>query len=183
MKNKKLKRPGSNKKKFVKLAAIVLLIVTGVFLYTKQRSNNNELTQTTDQKPSETINLAPANEEEKQQGSDEKQSTASGGDGGSSSGAAPSASNLTVTITSADASTIRAQVSGVVEDGGTCTAVFTQGSKSYMKKSSGLENVSYTQCEPIRPDAGKLTSGTWKVVVKYDSSKGSGTSAESTITV
>jgi hypothetical protein len=71
----------------------------------------------------------------------------------------------------------------VVEDGGTCTATYANGFNTYTKASSGIANVSYTQCEPIRIDAGKLSKGSWRVTVKYSSSTGSGTSAESIITV
>lgn len=79
----------------------------------------------------------------------------------------------TITNTSGN---INAYVSGIFEEGGTCTATFVKGSTTKTKTSSGFENVSYTQCAPMDLESGYLSSGSWTVTVKYSSDKAEGTS-------
>lgn len=75
---------------------------------------------------------------------------------------------------------VRAYASGIIEDGGTCTATFTQGTTTISKSSTGLANVSYTSCPPISPN---LSKGKWSVVVSYKSSTAYGTSGAQSIEV
>ena len=69
-------------------------------------------------------------------------------------------------ITSASRTEVYAYVSGVLEDGGTCTATATQGSQTKTASAAGFANVSYTSCKPIKIS---LPAGTWSVVVSYSS--------------
>lgn len=133
----------------------------------------------------EAFDLSPPSEEEVEQGDTNYNKTEpmGGEETDQTQPAQNQKSDLMVLITSAEASTVRAQVSGVVEDGGICTATYIKGSDVYKRTSTGMANVSYTQCQPIRPEAGKLTKGTWKVVVDYNSNEGKGSSLESAITI
>jgi hypothetical protein len=79
-----------------------------------------------------------------------------------------------IQVISATISQVRANVIGVFENGGKCTAVFTRNSESHSFSSSGITSVSYTQCEPINV-TGVSGSG-WTVVVSYSSSAAAGQS-------
>lgn len=123
------------------------------------------------------VKLAPPTEEEKQQSEDSKQKivdqqansdTQNGGK-----------KQVTVTITNATTDNVSSYVSGVLEDGGTCTATFTQGSTTVTRTSSGFSNVSYTQCAPITPSL--PSGGSWSVTIKYSSPTSEGTSQKTNL--
>lgn len=123
------------------------------------------------------IKLAPPTKEEKQQSEDSKQKIV---DQQKNSNTANSGKKqVTVTITNATTDNVSSYVSGVLEDGGTCTATFTQGSTTVSRTSSGFSNVSYTQCAPITPSL--PSGGSWSVTVKYDSSTSGGTSQKTNL--
>ncbi len=90
---------------------------------------------------------------------------------------------MTVVITAQSSSSVNAYVSGVIEDGGACTATFTKDGSNFSNSSASIANVSYTQCAPIRPDTNKLSSGTWKVTVSYKSETAEGVSTPATFEV
>jgi hypothetical protein len=79
-----------------------------------------------------------------------------------------------ITSISKNPVTIYGQVGGVFEDGGVCTATFTQGSKVVTATGTGFENASTTNCPPISTD--KLGGGTWNVSLGYSSASAEGTS-------
>jgi len=81
-------------------------------------------------------------------------------------------------ISYADKTTVNAYVPGIFEDGGVCTATFTQGSQTVSKTSEGFQNASYTQCAPFNSNLG---SGEWSVTVKYSSTNAEGSSTASNI--
>jgi hypothetical protein len=86
--------------------------------------------------------------------------------------------SVTPVITSVEPgspATVRGYVSGVVEDGGTCTATFTQTGKAPISATSqGFKNASVTNCTPI---TAQLSSGKWSVSLSYSSAVAEGTSA------
>jgi hypothetical protein len=86
-------------------------------------------------------------------------------------------------ITYADKTTINGYVTGVFEEGGTCTATLTQGSQTITRTSIGFGNASYTQCPPISLTDAKLSAGTWTVILSYDSAKAAGSSQPKTFNV
>lgn len=74
-------------------------------------------------------------------------------------------------------------VTNIVEDGGTCTYTFTNGSAKLTKTASTLQNPTSTTCETVRFPASELSaSGKWTVVLKYESNAASGTSNEQVFT-
>lgn len=90
--------------------------------------------------------------------------------------------SVTPVITNANGS-INGYVSGIFEEGGTCTATFTMDSKVLSKTSAGFGNVSYTQCAPINLEPGFLSPGTWRITLKYSSTTAEGSSAPQTVEV
>lgn len=78
--------------------------------------------------------------------------------------------SVSVVITNAQVNSINSYVSGVFEDGGTCTATITKGSSQILKTSEGFKDATHTTCAPIflkRSDFS--SSGTWSVKVSYSS--------------
>lgn len=161
-------------KKVVIPGLIVLLLAAGGGIY-YYLNNKDSASTTTD---GETINYQPPTDEEKQQAEDNKK-TIEDQQAAIDKNTPPANQKrqVTPTITSANQSTVNAYVSGVFEEGGTCTATFTSGSTSFTKTSSGFGNASYTQCEPIRLTSGDFSKGgTWSVKVSYSSSTAEGSS-------
>jgi hypothetical protein len=78
-----------------------------------------------------------------------------------------------------DKSTANAYVTGVFEEGGTCTLTLTKGGQSFTKTSSGFENASYTQCAPIDISSFSL-SGSYSATLKYESPTALGSSTTQT---
>lgn len=77
-------------------------------------------------------------------------------------------------ITSVYGSEVRSYVSGVIEDGGTCTATATKsGASAVTGSSTGFFDAAYTGCLPISL---ALSGGGWSVVVSYSSSTAEGKS-------
>lgn len=135
------------------------------------------------------ISLAPATEQEKADAEDNKneiiqQQEKQKNDSANTTDS--SGSEVVVTITSANSEGVYSFVSGVLEDGGTCTAIYSKGSESFQKTSSGFINVTDTQCEPITTNRGDFSStGVWSVQVTYSgsASQARGTSQASKITI
>lgn len=78
---------------------------------------------------------------------------------------------------------VEAVVPGVVEQGGTCTAVATSGGASRTVSGQATATAQSTGCEPLRLAGPDLTAGTWSVVVRYASARSSGVSAARTVEV
>jgi len=129
------------------------------------------------------VKLASATKQEKQEANDnkdrilaqEKNGQTQNSQSSQASAASPAAKKqVSVIVTSADASIVTAYASGVFEDGGTCTATFTQGGTVVTRNSAGFKNVSYSQCTPITPNL--PNAGSWSVVVSYSSATAEGKS-------
>ncbi len=165
---------------------VAVLVLLGVAAFVGYRSTRAKPPTDTagQQQPEESngIDMSPATEEEKQQAADRKQSS-------STPTPAPSPApdgRLTVTpvITSVSDSGLRGFVSGVVEDGGTCTATFTKGSFVFTKTSEGFADASNTVCKFIAVQRSDFaTSGTWSATLSYSSETASGTSQATTFEV
>ncbi len=82
---------------------------------------------------------------------------------------------VTVTITNATKSMTNVYVSGVVEDGGECSAVYKKGFTTVTATSAGFSNATTTNCEPLTPNL--PSDGDWSVTVSYNSARASGSSA------
>lgn len=76
-----------------------------------------------------------------------------------------------------------AQISNVSEDGGTCTATFTSGSKTVKVTQPAESNAASTQCHPLEINLGGLPAGEGSITVTYESKKYFGVSAISSVTI
>jgi hypothetical protein len=68
-------------------------------------------------------------------------------------------------------------VSGVVEDGGTCTLTLTQGGARVAATSRASADATTTTCAELRVPGAKLAPGTWQAVLSYASATHVGTAA------
>jgi hypothetical protein len=141
--------------------AILLIVGIGVFAYTHY-SKKKPIPTTAD---GQTVNLEPATPTERSETDTHKENIAN--DSKQNTSGEPSTS-ASLVITSASMSGVRAYINGVFEENGVCTATATQGQTTYLKTSSGFQNVSYTQCAPIDWNT-PLTTGTWQINVSYKS--------------
>ena len=71
-------------------------------------------------------------------------------------------------------------IPGIVENGGTCTATFTNGSNTVTKTSQGFANASTTNCTPISYTGSGVQAG-WSVTLTYSSNTSEGTSDASAV--
>lgn len=113
-------------KKILIVSLIVAAGLLSVFAFYKYQSDQKDSETATDQ-TQESIKLAAATEEEKQQAEDNKKNLPDNPETTPPSDESPSLKQVSITITSSDANPVRAQVVGVAEDDGTCTATFTSG--------------------------------------------------------
>jgi hypothetical protein len=72
-------------------------------------------------------------------------------------------------------------VTGVIEEGGTCTATLTRGSQTEMSSTTASADATTTTCGDIT--VGGLDSGSWQAVLSYESGAAHGTSAAVTVDV
>ena len=60
-------------------------------------------------------------------------------------------------------------VPGIVEDGGHCNYIFTQGTTEVSKLVNAFANATTTNCIPLSFDKSELSTGTWSVTLWYAS--------------
>ncbi len=170
------------------MAITVLLVglVAGLWFFMYKDNNQNNQSGATSEnsnKQSDDINYSPATEQEKKAADKIKdlqsKEEANNPQEETSESNQNSSSKKTVTpvITNVSAESVSGYINGVFEEGGKCSAVFVKGSSKRTLTSTGFTNVSYTQCAPIEIPSNYLSSGTWKVTLKYESNKATGSSA------
>lgn len=171
-------------KKYVFSLAILLLIVVGllIFLYSNSQSNSS-----TDQNPpvqqTEPINLAPPTEEdvkrveankEKNVSRDEAEKNQPNPEPGTKKAVKPT---ITYAGLYGGVVEVGGYVDGVFEDGGTCTATFSQGSISFSKTVTSVKNINSLDCPVMSANKNEFDqAGKWSVIVSYSSSSSEGKS-------
>lgn len=181
-----LKQNRSNKKIIV-IIAVVLLVIGGGSAFALTRGD-----KTSPSKDKEKVNLAPPTKEDAERveenkqavikrQQDEKQAEQSGANSDSKESVSP-------TITYADQYQgqveVGAFVSGVFEDGGTCTATFTNGSANFTKQVQAVRGANSVNCPVMQAPVSSFSPrGTWQVSVSYSSPSSSGTSESKQVEV
>ena len=168
----------SSQKKLIIVMVAVLLLASVAVTFRLIRDHRNQ-----SKAPVSTVgstNLTPPTEAEKQETEQHKQEISSQTPAKLSTGT-DGRKQVTPVISSADKATVSAYVTGIFEEGGTCTATLTSGSKTITKTSTGFQNASYTQCAPIDLSGSNLGSDTWSVTVSYSSTTAAGKSGSSII--
>jgi len=149
----------------------VLVVGGGVYAYIRHRDQPKPISAPAG------VNLAPATPQEKAESQQNKERIVQ-----QQATTPPTTStkkSVGVVITNASMTSVNAYVTGVFEDGGVCTATFTQGTTTITKTSTGFSNVSYTQCPPITPNL--PNTDPWSVTMSYSSATAEGTSQAQTL--
>jgi cytoskeletal protein RodZ len=150
---------------------LVLGLSSYAFLNHKHNNSSNTTSKPNNSSPNSNINYGPPSNAEKQETQAHKDELAQSDHSQPPPPTSSGKRAVTPRITSTEGSQVYAYVPGVFEDGGTCTATFTQGTQKIVKTSQGFANATYTSCSPIsRP------SGAWTVIVSYSSSTAEGSS-------
>lgn len=154
-------------------AVLVLVIIVLLFLFykgpdtIKPQSPGSSSTPTT--KASTTPVTQSSSDQQKQDNIQQSQAEAPS-----------SKASANITITEASASTdkvsVRAYISNIDEDGGQCTAVFTQqGQTTVTQASNSFSDATTTQCGAIDVPLSNFSGkGTWHLRLTYNSSTASG---------
>lgn len=172
---KHLQRLKLTNRRAIAVILVVSLLSIGVLVWARKDNPTPNSTDNTTAaaENGEYINYGPPTEEEKQQAEDRKNEIVAQNENQNNYPQTPSGKKqVTPVITGADNSNVRSYISGIVEDGGSCTATFTKGSEVVTRTSAGLADVSTTVCAPST----NLSPGSWKVVMSYASAKAEGKS-------
>lgn len=166
---------------------LTLLLVAGIVLLGGGVAGWNVIDNRRETSPSpqseDFINFNPPTEEEKKQADINKEELSNS----STISPPPTANNkkpVTPVITSASTEQINAFVPGIFEEGGTCKATLTQGSKTIIKTSAGFQDATHTTCSPFSISRSDFSSsGNWLLVVSYSSDTAEGQSETKTVKV
>ncbi|MFO0920846.1 MAG: hypothetical protein U0451_04210 [Candidatus Saccharimonadales bacterium] len=169
-----------NPKKIMIIVLVSTLVFVGVtLLYVyiqKKPSPNNEI------KPVNTINYSPPTKEELKETETFKNNQPS-----TEEPTNPS-SHVTPIISYAGQFDSLVELSGFIpskiEDGGTCTAIFSNDKAVVTKTSSAVKDATTTRCSLISFPTTELTpKGNWNVVLQYKSTSSQGTSSSTNFEV
>lgn len=176
-------------RKFIYISLAVVILLGTVFWWTRgndnSRGDNGQVAQDASDNPYK-IDYGPPTEEEKSQANSHKDDLVKQmEDENKPPSTGKKAVTPVITKISQDAQqvTVNGFTSGVVEEGGTCTAVFTKGNNRRTATSQAFANVSTTNCPAITLSSSELTAGAWQVTLSYSSSKAEGTSPPKELTV
>lgn len=167
-----------NRKKIVVLSLVVVaLLVSGLSFMLLQRSNSSvEIPEGIAGRSD--IDYSPPTEQEKAAGDTQKDKTIKQQELDSEQ-TQHSEANVVITDASYypndNTVEVRGYISNIFEDGGTCTATFTQGNQTITKTSQAFKDASTTQCGAINTPRGEFPAGgTWNVELSYQSSTANG---------
>lgn len=154
------------------LLAAILAAGLLVWLWHSHRNNSGSASGNSSPQTSNGINYGPPTQTEKQDSQDAKRRDLQSGNSGGASSSGKE--QVQIQVLAATLNSVKANVIGVFENGGTCTATFSKGSESHSFSSSGIANSNYTQCAPISVNG--ISGSGWSVVVNYSSDKATGQS-------
>lgn len=155
-----------SKKKIVLLSVVALALLLGgiVFAVDRYVLRDNDKSEL----PVGGVNYDPPTSVEKNEAEEHKKTLEQQVN-------APSGST-DVIITSLSVGETRGYISGIVEDGGTCSLTLTKGDVKVTGSSTALGDVNKTTCGPISITSPQLTSGEWNASLSYISPSTSSTS-------
>lgn len=171
----------SNKKKYIVIGAVILVVFSlcGVFAYNNFKSNEKLLSS------EDKINLDPPTEKERQQTQQRKDDLIENSGTNHSNTPEESGTKKTIkpiiTYAGQYGKNLEVEVGGyvpsLIENGGICTAILTKGTQSIQKTSKATANATSTDCPVISFSKDEVANkGTWSVILMYESSAASGQS-------
>lgn len=158
-------------------STLVFIGIASLYVYIhKKPSPNNEI------KPVNTINYSPPTKEELKETEEFKNSQSS------IEYPANTSNQVTPIISYAGQFDSLVELSGFIpskiEDGGTCTAIFSKDKATVIKASSAVKDATTTRCSLISFPATELTpKGNWNVVLQYKSASSQGNSSSTNFEV
>lgn len=173
---RKNKKPFYKNKPWLLIVIVVLLLGGGALAFrqfSNDRNTDQDTTQTSDNSEN-SVNISPPTEEEKKETAENKDSLVQDHPRPAPTNPADGKKQVTPIITSANGTDVRAYVTGIFEDGGTCTATATKTGQTKTASSTGFADFNKTTCAPIKL---ALSGSGWTVTVNYNSATASGTSA------
>lgn len=184
----KINKNPKKKLLIITLLAVAALACTVAFLSMRDGFDKGRSANEVDQ--SAGINLDPPTDEEKQRADDNKRrieereraiEDAQNNDDGPRRTVTPAFSYLGQYGAQIE---IGSYVSGIYEDGGTCTAKFSKDGESFSRSVQANKNVTSVDCSVIAVPVSDFPSkGIWSVVVSYDSLTAAGSSETRTFEV
>ena len=168
------------------LVVIVALVVAFVLLRSPKAANK---VAASNQSAGPKINLDGPTVQEKQSGNNTKDVVIEQEKARNSTPTSDAAGKKTVTplITYADQHgdqiEVGAYVTGVFEDGGTCTLTLNKGSTKQTVSVTAVKDVSSVDCPVMVIKRSSLEAGTWQTSVTYDSTTSQGTSTPGAVEV
>ncbi len=178
----------SHRRELFGLLVVTLLIVAiGAYLYA-QRKSSTPMPPVNSPKPTGTVNLEPATEQDKQAADNNKEDLINRNDRPPGQERGDNRNVVKPIITYAGQYgpqiEVGGYVPGVFEEGGTCTAKFTNGSNSFSKSIKAIRSANSTDCPAMVASAEEFSpKGSWSVVILYDSTTSAGISDSRTIEV
>lgn len=173
-----------NKKLIIILAVLTLIaisVASYVFVIRGDQRNSQQTASTTQE---DKVNLDPPTEEDKTRVEQNKQRIVDQQNGQSQTSGSTAKPVITYAEQYQSNVEVGGYVNGIFEDGGTCTAKFSQGSQVVTKSSKGVKNSNNVSCPAIVTPASTLSpKGTWTVTLTYSSPTASGTSDQRTLEV
>jgi hypothetical protein len=181
-------KPRSRKKLILITALLLILAGGGAYAWLSRAEDkptaSTEAPKTTGKDGS--TKLAPATEEEKKETDAYKAELGKNEDTPATPSSASSSVTPTITYAGQYDSSVEAAafVSGIYEDGGTCTLTLTKGSTSVTRQTAASKDATVTRCVNFAIPRSEIPSnGEWTVSVSYKSATHSGTSATQKITI
>lgn len=78
---------------------------------------------------------------------------------------------------------VRAFISGVIEGGGTCTAILVKNGETLRQSSQAFIDATTSQCNPIEFPLSSIDQGQWLLTVEYNSPTSNGVSQAMKVTI
>lgn len=165
------------------LIAIVCIAIVGIGTFFLVSSRNNS--DTGDTRPVNSVDYSGPTKEEQKAG-DEQKAINEKEEEAIKNNPTPTNANIFIVDASQydDTIEVRAYISNILEDGGTCTATFTRGETSFTKTSTAFKDATTTQCGNMTiPRSDFSSAGDWRVTVSYASSSMTGQSSPKTMAI
>lgn len=184
---KSIQRPSHKRRYIIALITATLLIAGG--LASAYYAQNKSITPSKNNEPGQNkVNYDPPTTTDEDEAKDHKESLVDQAVKTPVNNSNDTKKSVEVGIVDAsqygDVIEVRAFTPGVVEGGGVCTATFTKGSLSVTETSEGFVDATTTQCSIMNiPRANFPSSGTWSLVLAYESSEYAGRSTEKRVEI
>lgn len=168
----------SSRKKIIIVSLVGLLLVgvpVGAYFYFKPAPEKNGTSEPKISPPKPSTKKYPGpTDQEKQQTEQHKDDLSKQND--ATQPAASDLKSVTPVISSADQTGVRAFISGIFENSGTCTFTYAQGAANFTKTSQASADASTTICYVTTASSDFPSSGSWSVTLSYSSDKSKGIS-------